>query len=111
MISGTSVSTEALDRPVGLVMHPDDLNVQAVLGGSLVDTSVIEKALALPSACYVPDPREIIAATQALRAYQVELGDTPSAPLTKGVFAASVRVGFVRSAARPAVTSAGPLAA
>jgi NitT/TauT family transport system substrate-binding protein len=60
--------------------------VQAILGGGLVETAIIAKAIASPAVSYVADPRTIVQATEAMLAYQVELGDFPAAPPTAGLF-------------------------
>jgi NitT/TauT family transport system substrate-binding protein len=60
--------------------------VQAILGGGLVETATIAKAIASPAVSYVADPRTIVQATEAMLAYQVELGDFPAAPPTAGLF-------------------------
>jgi NitT/TauT family transport system substrate-binding protein len=60
--------------------------VQAVLGGGLVDTATIARAIASPAVSYVADPRAIVRATEAMLSYQVELGDFPTAPPIAGLF-------------------------
>lgn len=60
--------------------------VQAILGGGLVETATIAKAIASPAVSYVADPRTIVQATEAMLAFQVELGDFPAAPPTAGLF-------------------------
>jgi NitT/TauT family transport system substrate-binding protein len=61
-------------------------HVQAILGGGLVPVATIAKALASPSISYLTAPSDIRAATEALLAYQVELGDFRQAPSTSGLF-------------------------
>lgn len=61
-------------------------HVTAILGGGLIETATIAKAIASPAVSYVADPRAIVAATEAMLAYQVELGDFPAAPPTAGLF-------------------------
>jgi NitT/TauT family transport system substrate-binding protein len=60
--------------------------VEAVLGGGLVDEAIMVKALTSPAVGFVTDPREIIAPTRDLLAYQAELGDFAAAPSTDGLF-------------------------
>jgi len=60
--------------------------VLAVLGGDLVAEATIAKALVSPAVNFVNDPAQIRAATEALLAYQVELGDFPQAPALDGLF-------------------------
>ena len=101
---------EVLERLVGLVVRANELiarapeaaapHVQAVLGAGLVDVAVIAKALASPTVRYVTDPREIVAATRALLAYQVELGDVTQAPPTDGLFDMGVYERAVGAGAR-----------
>ncbi|WP_216072604.1 hypothetical protein, partial [Acinetobacter baumannii] len=61
-------------------------HVLAALGGGLVAEATIARALASPAISYVNDPKDIRAATEALLAYQVELGDFAAAPSTEGLF-------------------------
>ncbi|WP_170149569.1 ABC transporter substrate-binding protein [Rhodoplanes roseus] len=61
-------------------------HVAASLGGGLVDTSVFARALASPAVRFGSDPRAIVAPTERLLAYQVELGDFTTAPPTAGLF-------------------------
>ena len=63
--------------------------VEAVLGGGLVDAATMQKALKSPAVDFIFDIREIVAPTQALLAYQVEIGDFQTAPPTEGLFDAS----------------------
>lgn len=60
--------------------------VQQVLGGGLVETAVLAKALASPAVSYVTDLRTIAPATERMLEYQVTLGDFPKAPRTDGLF-------------------------
>jgi NitT/TauT family transport system substrate-binding protein len=60
--------------------------VQGVLGNGLVATRLIAKALTSPNVSFVTDPRDIEAATKAMLAYEVELGDFKQAPLIEGLF-------------------------
>ena len=99
-----------VERLVGLVVRASELivrapeeaapHVQAVLGAGLVDKAVFARALASRAVRYVTDPREIAAATEALLAYQVELGDFPKAPPTEGLFDTGVYERALGGAAR-----------
>ena len=87
---------DSLETFVKLVIRATDLiktkpaeaapYVDAALGGGLVDPSIMLKALKSPAAGFITDPDAIIAATRAMLAYEVELGDFPSAPTTDGLF-------------------------
>ena len=87
---------EALEKVVGLFARATDLirknpaqaatYVEAVLGGGLVDAPTMEKALKSPAVDFIFDIRQIEAPTKALLAYQVEIGDFPTAPSTDGLF-------------------------
>ncbi|NVO16390.1 MAG: ABC transporter substrate-binding protein [Rhodoplanes sp.] len=87
---------DALDTLIRLLVRATTLiettpaeaapHVAASLGGGLVDTGVFAKALASPAVIFGSDPRAIVAPTEALLAYQVELGDFPTAPATDGLF-------------------------
>jgi NitT/TauT family transport system substrate-binding protein len=79
--------------------HPDQAAafVQKVLGGGLLDTSVVAQALA--SLTYEMDPRKAAVATQSALAYQVEIGDFDKAPPTDGLFDPSF---YDRALASPA---------
>lgn len=89
-------SPEALEKAVGLFARATDLirknpgeaakHVEAVLGGGLVDAPTMEKALRSPAVDFIFDIRQIEAPTKALLAYQVEIGDFPTAPPTEGLF-------------------------
>ena len=61
-------------------------SVQAALGGGLVDTATIARAIASPAVSYVADPRAVVRATEAILAYQVKLGDFSAAPPIAGLF-------------------------
>lgn len=69
------------NRPAEAAPH-----VQAVLGGGLISTELITRALGSPAVSYVTNPAQIRAATERLLAYQVELGDFAAAPATEGLF-------------------------
>ena len=89
-------SPEALEKAVGLFARATDLirknpaeaakYVEAVLGGGLVDAPTMEKALKSPAVDFIFDISQIEAPTKALLAYQVEIGDFPTAPPTDGLF-------------------------
>lgn len=89
----------ALEKFVGLVIRATDLIVKSpkdaaphvvkTLGAGLVDEATMTQALSSPAAGYVSDPRVIVAPTQAMLAYQVEIGDFPTAPPVTGLFDAS----------------------
>ncbi len=89
-------SPEALEKMVGLFARATDLirknpaeaakHVEAVLGGGLVDAATMEAALKSPAVDFIFDIRQIEAPTKALLAYQVEIGDFPTAPPTEGLF-------------------------
>jgi NitT/TauT family transport system substrate-binding protein len=68
--------------------RPDEAapHVQAALSGGLVETAIFAKALTSPAVAYLVDPREIVAATEQMLAFQVELGDFPVAPPVAGLF-------------------------
>ncbi|KRD96194.1 hypothetical protein ASE63_12370 [Bosea sp. Root381] len=78
--------------------------VLAALGGDLVAEATIAKAFVSPAASFVNDSVEIRAATEALLAYQVELGDFPQAPALDGLFnRALYEVGVVSKKMRRAL--------
>ena len=89
-------SPEALEKMVGLFARATDLirknpaeaakHVEAVLGGGLVDAATMATALKSPAVDFIFDIRQIEAPTKALLAYQVEIGDFPTAPPTEGLF-------------------------
>lgn len=60
--------------------------VEAILGGGLVDAATMQAALKSPAVAFGADPHAIEAPTRALLAYQVEIGDFPTAPPTDGLF-------------------------
>jgi NitT/TauT family transport system substrate-binding protein len=60
--------------------------VLAALGGDLVSEATIANALVSPAVTFVNDPAKIRQATEALLAYQVELGDFQKAPPLDGLF-------------------------
>jgi len=90
----------AAERLVGAFVRATELvrsqparaapHVQAILGGGIVPTETIARALASPALSYVTRPSTIVPATEALLAYQVELGDFRQAPPTAGLFNESV---------------------
>ncbi len=89
----------ALEKFVSLVIRATDLIVKSprdaaphvlkTLGAGLVDEATMTQALSSPAAGYVSDPRVIAGPTQAMLAYQVELGDFPTAPPVTGLIDAS----------------------
>ena len=90
---------EAVQKLVTLMARATDLIITSpkdaapyvvkTLGAGLVDEATMTAALASPAVGYLSDPRAIVAPTQAMLAYQVELGDFPSAPSTAGLFDSS----------------------
>ncbi len=60
--------------------------VLAALGGDLVSEATIANALVSPAVSFVNDPAKIRQATEALLAYQVEIGDFAKAPALDGLF-------------------------
>ena len=64
--------------------------VAAVLGGGLVDPSIMAQAIASKAITFVADPRLILEPTKQLLAYEVILGDFTQAPSTDGLFDLSV---------------------
>ena len=60
--------------------------VAAVLGGGLVEPAIMTKAMTSPAVAYVADPHAIVTTTQAMLAYQAEIGDFPKAPPVDGLF-------------------------
>ena len=60
--------------------------VAAVLGGGLVEPAIMTKAMTSPAVAYVADPHAIVATTQAMLAYQTEIGDFAKAPPVDGLF-------------------------
>lgn len=72
-------------------------HVQTVLGSGLVRADIFTRALASPALTYVTRPSAIIPATEALLAYQVELGDFRQAPPTAGLFNEAVYERGVRA--------------
>lgn len=101
---------QAAERFVGLFHRATEIvakdpakaapHVLAVLGGGLVAEATIARALASPAISYVNDPKDIRAATEALLAYQVELGDFAAAPSTDGLFDQALYDRALKSAAR-----------
>lgn len=76
-------------RATGMIKaRPQDAApyVEAALGGGLVDEAIMVKALTSPAIGFVTDPRDIVAPTRDLLAYQAELGDFAAAPPTDGLF-------------------------
>ena len=61
-------------------------HVQAVLSGGLVDVGVFEAALGSRAITFVIDPRVIVDATRESLAFEVEIGDFPTAPPIEGLF-------------------------
>ncbi|WP_170181777.1 ABC transporter substrate-binding protein [Phreatobacter stygius] len=100
---------QAAERFVGLFVQATEIvakdparaapHVLAVLGGGLVAEATIARALASPAVSYVNDPRAIRVATEALLAYQVELGDFQRAPSTDGLFDQALYDRAVKAAA------------
>ena len=62
-------------------------NVQAVLGGGLVEVATIAQALRSPAVGFVADPHAILEPTRALLAYEAKIGDFATAPPIEGLFA------------------------
>lgn len=60
--------------------------IQAVLAGGLVDTEVFARALRSKAITFVVDPRTIVEATRDSLAFEVEIGDFPTAPPVEGLF-------------------------
>jgi NitT/TauT family transport system substrate-binding protein len=60
--------------------------VQPVLAGGLVEAGVFEAALKSPGISFVVDPRGIVEATRTSLAFEVEIGDFPTAPSIEGLF-------------------------
>lgn len=98
---------EAAERFVGL-FHKATERIRAepakvapfvlvALGGDLVAEATIAKALVSPAVSFVNDPAKIRTATEALLAYQVELGDFPQAPALDGLFNQALYERGVRS--------------
>lgn len=87
---------EAVDKLVALSVKANDLIArepekaaafaQPILGGGLIDTATLTKAMKSDAITYVTDPRLIEDATRQMLAYQVELGDFEKAPPTDGLF-------------------------
>lgn len=75
--------------------------VRAALGGDLIAESTIVHALGSPAVNFVNDPARIRKATEELLAYQVELGDFPSAPALDGLFNQALYERGLRTAATP----------
>lgn len=61
-------------------------HIGAVLGKGLIPNAVIRQALASPATRLEADPRVIIAPTEKMQAYQVELGTVPEASPLDGLF-------------------------
>ena len=61
-------------------------HVAAVIGGGLVPVAVFEEALKSPAVTFVVDPRRIVDATRESLAFEVEIGDFPTAPPVEGLF-------------------------
>ncbi|MDB5592567.1 ABC transporter substrate-binding protein [Enterovirga sp.] len=60
--------------------------IQAVLSGGLVDAEVFARALRSKAVSFAIDPRTIVAATRDSLAFEVEIGDFPTAPPVEGLF-------------------------
>jgi NitT/TauT family transport system substrate-binding protein len=60
--------------------------VQAALSAGLVDVATFEAALRSPAVTFVVDPQVIVEATRASLAFEVEIGDFPTAPPVDGLF-------------------------
>lgn len=74
--------------------------VTATLGGGIVSDETIARALVSPAVRFVNDPAAIRKATEALLAYQVELGDFAKAPSLEGLFDTTLYERAVSSAPR-----------
>ncbi|WP_420102956.1 ABC transporter substrate-binding protein [Bosea sp. (in: a-proteobacteria)] len=74
--------------------------VTATLGGGIVSDETIARALVSPAVRFVNDPAAIRKATDALLAYQVELGDFAKAPSLEGLFDTTFYERAVSSAPR-----------
>lgn len=61
-------------------------HVAAVIGGGLVPVEVFRKALGSQAVTFAIDPRVILEATRASLAFEVEIGDFPTAPSTDDLF-------------------------
>ncbi|MCU4181825.1 ABC transporter substrate-binding protein [Bosea sp. BH3] len=75
--------------------------VLAALGGDLVSEATIANALVSPAVSFVNDPAKIRQATEALLAYQVELGDFSKAPSLDGLFDQAAYERGIRVPLRP----------
>ena len=60
--------------------------VEAALGKGIVDTATIERALTSPASHFITDPRQIIAATDAMQTFQVSIGTLDKAAPLDGLF-------------------------
>jgi NitT/TauT family transport system substrate-binding protein len=60
--------------------------VEAALGKGIVTAATLRAALASPATQYVADPHTIVAATQAMLAFQTTLGVNETTPPTDGLF-------------------------
>ncbi|GEO99916.1 ABC transporter substrate-binding protein [Methylobacterium haplocladii] len=61
-------------------------HVEAALGKGITDVATIQKAISSPAAKFITDPRQIIAATKAMQAYQVSIGTLDKEAPTDGLF-------------------------
>ncbi len=87
---------DALQKLVGLMVRATDLIVKTpkdaaphvvkALGAGIVEESTMTAALSSPAVGFLSNPAEIVAPTQAMLAYQVEIGDFPTAPAIAGLF-------------------------
>ena len=86
----------AVQKLVGLMVRATDLivkspkdaapHVNKTRGGGLVEDATMAAALASPAVGFLTDPSAIIGPTQAMLAFQVEIGDFPNAPAIEGLF-------------------------
>ncbi|MET0427653.1 MAG: ABC transporter substrate-binding protein [Microvirga sp.] len=61
-------------------------HVEAALGKGITDVATIQKAISSPAAKFITDPRQIIAATKAMQAYQVSIGTLDKEAPIEGLF-------------------------
>lgn len=71
--------------------------VEAALGKGLIDTAIIEKALASPASKFAADPRAIMEATARMQTYQVSIGTLEKDVPLDGLFDPSF---YIKAAAR-----------
>ncbi|KQP93828.1 nitrate ABC transporter substrate-binding protein [Methylobacterium sp. Leaf113] len=82
LVKAVMRATELLTRDPARAAKP----VEAALGKGITNIATITKALTSPAAKFTADPRQIIAATKAMQAYQVSIGTLDKDVPLEGLF-------------------------